>query len=81
MGIFALGLAFDTSQTVRPTPITLRGHQLHDLCGHDKIGVLVVEYDGKYCQGQDCQDPAAMSQNGLDSIALNMLSRRSHQLT
>lgn len=61
MGIFALGLAFDAGQTVRPASVTLRGHQLHDLSGHDKIGVLVVEYDGKYCQGQDCEDPAAMS--------------------
>lgn len=44
MSIFALGLAFDAGQTVRSASVTLRGHQLHDLCRHDKIGLLVGEY-------------------------------------
>lgn len=61
MGIFALGLAFDASQTVRPASVTLRGHQLHDLCSHDKIGVLIDEYDAKHFWGQDCEDLCAKS--------------------
>lgn len=37
MGIFALGLAFDTGQAVRPASVTLRKRQLHELTRTDMV--------------------------------------------